>query len=65
MEVNEYIISSPWADVTVAGYGEAKKSYRDWTEDELRQVFSLDMPPQDFLCLAILACTGARLDEIA
>ena len=62
---NEYIISSPWADVTVAGYGEAKKSYRDWTEDELRQVFSLDMPPQDFLCLAILACTGARLDEIA
>ena len=23
------------------------------------------MPPQDFLCLAILACTGARLDEIA
>ena len=46
---NEYIISSPWADVTVAGYGEAKKSYRDWSEDELRQVFSLDMPPQDFL----------------
>jgi len=32
---------------------------------ELRQVFSLDMPPQDFLCLAILACSGARLDEIA
>ena len=62
---NEYIISSPWADVTVAGYGEPKKSYRDWTEDELRQVFSQDMPPQDFLCLAILACTGARLDEIA
>jgi len=62
---NEYIVASPWADVTVAGYGEAKKSYRDWTEDELRQLFSLDMPPQDFLCLAILACTGARLDEIA
>ena len=62
---NEYIVSSPWADVTVEGYGEAKKSYRDWTKDELRQVFSLDMPPQDFLCLAILACTGARLDEIA
>ena len=23
------------------------------------------MPPQDFLCLAILACTGAILDQIA
>ena len=23
------------------------------------------MPPQDFLCLAILACTGTILDQIA
>ena len=62
---NEYIVSNPWQEVNVAGYGEAKQSYRDWTEDELRQVFSLDMPEEDYLCLAILACTGARLDEIA
>ena len=49
----------------LTGYGAASESYRDWTEDEMRQVFSLEMPEQDRLCLAILACTGARLDEIA
>ena len=63
---NEYISPpNPWSNLSFGGYGEARKSYRDWTEDELRQVFSLEMPPQDYLCLAILACTGARLDEIA
>lgn len=62
---NEYIPSNPWLGLRLGGYGEALKPRRDWTEDELRQVFSLDMPDQDRLCLAILAYTGARLDEIA
>ena len=62
---NEYIQPpNPWTDVSV-DVGEARVSYRDWTEEELQRVFSLDMPQEDFLCLAILACTGARLDEIA
>ena len=62
---NEYIPSNPWLGLRLGGYGEALKPRRDWTEDELRQVFSLDMPDQDRLCLAILAYTGANLDEIA
>ena len=61
----EYIPLNPWRGLNLGGYGEPRKPKRDWTEDELRQVFSLDMPPQDRLCLAILAYTGARLDEIA
>ena len=63
----DYIAINPWAALgdVLTGYGAAREPYRDWTEDELRQVFSLDMPDQDRLCLAILACTGARLDEIA
>lgn len=51
--------------LSLTGYGSAREKKRDWTEDELKQVFQLDMPEQDRLCLAILACTGARLDEIA
>ncbi len=63
---NEYISPpNPWSNINFGGYGEARKSYRDWTEEELQRVFSLNMPQQDFLCFAILACTGARLDEIA
>ena len=61
----DYIQVNPWVQLGLSGYGAAREQYRDWTEDELRQVFSLDMPDQDRLCLAILACTGARLDEIA
>jgi integrase len=61
----EYIPLNPWRGLNLGGYGEPREPKRDWTEDELRQVFSLSMPPQDRLCLAILAYTGARLDEIA
>lgn len=62
---HDYIPLNPWVAMGLTGYGAAPESYRDWTEDEMRQVFSLEMPEQDRLCLAILACTGARLDEIA
>ena len=62
---NDYISSNRWEKISLGGYGRAKQKYRDFSEHELRQLFSLDMPPQDRLVLAILACTGARLDEIA
>lgn len=61
----DYIATNPWSDLTLAGYGAAKKKYRDWNIAELSSLFRLDMPEQDKLLLAILACTGARLDEIA
>ena len=61
----DYLATNPWSDLTLAGYGAAKKKYRDWNIVELSSLFKLDMPKQDKLLLAILACTGARLDEIA
>jgi integrase len=61
----DYLATNPWSDLTLAGYGAAKKKYRDWNIAELSSLFRLDMPKQDKLLLAILACTGARLDEIA
>ena len=62
---NEYIPLNPWQNLGLTGYGEARRKWRDWSEGELQQVFSLEMPREDRLCLAILAYTGARLDEIA
>ena len=62
---NDYLAVNPWAKVDFGGYGRAKQPYRDFSEVELRQTFSLDMPKQDRLLLSILASTGARLDEIA
>ena len=61
----DYIATNPWSDLTLGGYGEAKKKYRDWDVEELRGIFTIKMPKQDKLLLAILACTGARLDEVA
>jgi integrase len=61
----DYIHTNPWAGFNLGGYGRASQKYRDFTENELRQLFTMDMPKQDRLVLAILACTGARLDEIA
>lgn len=62
---NEYLTSNPWQHLDLGGYGEPPIKRRDWTAAEFQKVFALDMPQQDRLCLAILACTGARLDEIA
>lgn len=61
----DYIAANPWNDLSISGYGEAKEKPRNWRDEELRGVFKLNMPKQDKLLLAILACTGARLDEIA
>ena len=61
----DYIATNPWSDLSLGGYGEAKKKYRDWDVEELRGIFTLQMPKQDRLLLAILSCTGARLDEVA
>lgn len=62
---NEYLTSNPWQHLDLGGYGEPPVKRRDWSADEFEKVFALDMPQQDKICLAILACTGARLDEIA
>ena len=61
----DYITSNPWAALGLTGYGAARKKYRDWSMDELRQYFTMQMNNQDKLVAAILATTGARLDEIA
>ena len=62
---NDYMASNRWEKFSLGGYGRAKQKYRDFSEEELRQLFSLKIPTQDRTLLAILACTGARLDEIA
>ena len=61
----DYITSNPWAALGLTGYGAARVKYRDWSMDELRQYFTMQMNNQDKLVAAILATTGARLDEIA
>lgn len=61
----DYITLNPWAALGLTGYGAAREKYRDWSEDELRQYFTMQMNNQDKLVAAILATTGARLDEIA
>lgn len=63
----DYITINPWAGLGAAltGYGTARVKYRDWSKDELRQYFSMQIPSQDKLAVALLATTGARLDEIA
>ena len=63
----DYITTNPWAALgdALSGYGAAKLKYRDWSQEELRQYFTMQIPSQDKLAAAILATTGARLDEIA
>ena len=62
---NDYLAVNPWAKINFGGYGRAKQPYRDFSEVEWRQTFSLDIPKHDRLLLFILASTGARLEEIA
>ena len=63
----DYITINPWSALgdALSGYGAAKLKYRDWSQEELRQYFTMQIPSQDKLAAAILATTGARLDEIA
>ena len=62
---NDYSDRLLWSDLDFGGVGRPSEKYRDFTENELKVLFTLDMPQQDRLALSILACTGARLDEIA
>ena len=63
----DYIAINPWAALgdVLTGYGVAREKYRDWSPDELRRYFTLQISDPDKLVVALLATTGARLDEIA
>ena len=54
-----------WEGLEFAGRGAAKQSYRDFRDHEYAKLWSMDIPDQDRLCLAMLATTGCRLEEIA
>ena len=60
-----WISSNALYGLSVANYGEQKRSYEAFTTDQLHHLFSLDMPKEDRLLLSILVTTGMRLDEAA
>ena len=62
---NDYSDRLLWSALEFDGVSRPSEKYRDFTETELKVLFTLEMPQQDRLALSILACTGARLDEIA
>ena len=60
-----YLNANPWTDLKLADYGKEKRGYLKLEDDELLTLFSLEMPKQEYLLLAILITTGMRLDEAA
>jgi integrase len=54
-----------WEGLEFTGRGAPTKSYRDFREHEYAKLWSMQIPEQDRLCLAMLAATGCRLEEIA
>ena len=62
---NDYSDRLLWSALEFDGVSRPSEKYRDFTETELKVLFTLEMPQQDRLALSLLACTGARLDEIA
>ena len=54
-----------WEGLQFTGRGAPTKSYRDFREHEYAKLWSMEIPEEDRLCLAMLAATGCRLEEIA
>lgn len=62
---HDYMDSNPWHLLDLRGIGRQPIERRSWTRLELQTFFKLDLPAQERLLAAILACTGCRLDEAA
>jgi integrase len=59
------IENSPFVNLKLKHYGKTTRSFLPLDPDEMESLFAQPMEAQDRLCLALLAVTGARLDEIA
>ncbi len=64
-EREDVISDNPFVNLSLADYGRPSVPYLPFSADEMKQIFSQDMPHLDRLALTLLAVTGARLDEIA
>jgi len=62
---NGYIDTNPFSNVEAKGYGHKQVDRIDWTDEQLRQLFNLDLRDRERLVLTLMAITGFRLDEVA
>ena len=60
-----WITSNSFYGFKAKAFGTKKRSWQPLTEEQLFELFALDMPQQDRLLLNILITTGMRLDEAA
>ena len=60
-----HIDSNPFESVEVKDYGHKQIDRIDWTDEQLTQLFNLDMPDRERLAFTLMAITGFRLDEVA
>nr|WP_162623882.1 DUF6538 domain-containing protein [Paracoccus saliphilus] len=60
-----WVQSNPFVGLRLSNKGKAPVARKSIRRSDLVKLFGLPMPPQDRLCLAILATTGMRLDEAA
>ena len=56
---------NPAKGLDLKSYGKPKKQRRPFSEEQLHELFSLDLPEHMRLYLSILITTGMRLDEAA
>ncbi|MBL6854735.1 MAG: tyrosine-type recombinase/integrase [Rhodobacteraceae bacterium] len=62
---NGHIGFNPFENVEVKDYGHKQIDRIDWTDEQLTQLFNLDMPDRERLAFTLMAITGFRLDEVA
>ena len=60
-----WIETNPFYGVSMNAYGAEKRTWEALEDEQLFNLFRLDMPPSDRLLLSILITTGMRLDEAA
>lgn len=59
------IANNPFAGLNLRRKGTPVAKRLPFRRSQLEDLFALDMPERDRLCLSVLAATGMRLDEVA
>ena len=60
-----WLDQNPFAGLDLKGRGRKPQRYKSFTDAQLHQLFSLNMPADVHLLLSVLVATGMRLDEAA
>ena len=62
---HQYLKVQCWIDLELEDFGRKSRPYVPLTHEELCQLFSMKIAPQERVLLSILIATGMRLDEAA